>query len=491
MPRDLSRRRLLAGLAAGSGAALLGAMACSQRRPPRLVDDDLALFDLSEASRAVRRRAVSPVELTKACLARIERLDPRLNSFVTLTAEPALAAARHAEREIAGGRWRGPLHGIPIAIKDNLDTAGVRTTGGSGLFAERVPTEDAEVVRRFEQAGAVLLGKLNLHELGMGSTSAISHFGPVRNPWNRERMSGGSSGGPAAAVAAGLCFGAPGTDTGGSIRIPAACCGIVGLKPTYGVVSTRGVLPLSLSFDCVGPLARTVADAAWLFRAMTDHPVTRTFDPDSPPPTSGLRVGVLRTDDTALCDRPADAEVQLALEAALDVLRPLVAEVRGAELAAPNLGAIVDAEAYTFHAPYLEATPELYDPRTREALLAGRAIDADELRRLLGELARYRATISEAFARVDLMVVPTLTEAPLALRDAVDPFAGAACTFAFSIGGLPALSLPCGFTRSGLPIGLTIAGPPLAEPRILALALAYERATPWHRRRPPLGQEER
>jgi len=219
----------------------------SQRGASQQKPDDLAALSLSDAAELLRARKVSPVELTNACLARIERLNPVLNAFITVTADQALGEARAAESEIVRGRRRGLLHGIPVALKDLFDTAGVRTTAGSAVFADRVPSQDAEVVRRLKQAGAVLVGKLNMHEFAYGDTSAQSHFGPVRNPWNRQHIAGGSSGGSAAAIAARLCYGALGSDTGGSIRQPSAYCGIVGLKPTYGLVSTAGVVPLSWS----------------------------------------------------------------------------------------------------------------------------------------------------------------------------------------------------------------------------------------------------
>ncbi|WP_165393342.1 amidase [Rivibacter subsaxonicus] len=429
---------------------------------------------------------LSPLQLTHACLARVARIDPALNSFITVTAEQALADARLAEAELSAGHWRGPLHGIPIALKDNIDTGGVRTTAGSEVFVERIPGEDAEVVQRLKAAGAVILGKLNLHEFSGGTTSAISHFGSVHNPWDPARTAGGSSGGSAAAVAASLCFGAVGTDTGGSIRIPAACCGIVGFKPSFGVVSSRGVVPVSTSFDHVGPLCRSVADAILMLRAMTDHPLVAALEPEALPPVSRLRIGVFHAPGS-LCDAPIEAEVQAALDAALGVLRSLVAEVREAELPMPEqLGRLIDAEAYAFHAPTLAQMPERYDPRTRDMLLAGRDIPIAEEARLRGDLARHRAAIHEAFAKVDLVVLPTLPGLPLPLAEAREPFALNACTFAFSLGGLPSISLPCGFSRSGLPIGLQIGGPPLADARVLALAQAYEQATDWHRRRPTL-----
>src|SRR5579872_5512778 len=235
-----------------------------------------------EVSDDLRQRKVSPVELTQACLRQIEKLNPVLNAFITVTAEAALAHARVAETEIQDGHWRGPLHGVPLALKDLIDTAGVRTTAATAMFKDRIPTEDAEVVRRLQRAGAVLLGKQNLHECAYGGSSLISYFGEVRNPWNPAHIAGGSSGGSAASVAAGLCFGAIGTDTAGSVREPASQCGIVGLKPTYGRISVRGVIPLSASLDHIGPLARTVADAAVLLQAIAGYDLEDPYSANRP-----------------------------------------------------------------------------------------------------------------------------------------------------------------------------------------------------------------
>ena len=246
--------------------------------------DDRTGLTLSEASQLVRSKKVSPVELTRECLSRIERLNPKLNAFITVTADSALAEARQAEAEIQRDRWRGPLHGIPIALKDLVDTAGVHTTAGSGVFKDRVPTEDAEIVRRLKAAGAVFLGKLNLQEFAYGGSSAISHFGPVHNPWNLDYSPGGSSGGSAVAVAARLCFAAIGTDTGGSIRQPSAYCGVVGLKPTYGRVSTSGIIPLSWSLDHVGPITRTAMDAALMLEVIAGYDPQDTTSIDAPVP---------------------------------------------------------------------------------------------------------------------------------------------------------------------------------------------------------------
>src|SRR5690242_5455338 len=277
---------------------------------------DLALLDLTQPSQSVQTREVSTVDLTEACLARIEKLDGRLKAYITVTAESALEEARRAEAEIMRGEWKGPLHGIPLAVKDLAETAGVRTTAASKVLEHYVPSEDAEVVRRLRLAGAVLLGKLNLHEFAYGGSGIIGHFGPVRNPWNKEHVTGGSSSGSAAAVAAFLCYGAIGTDTAGSIRLPAACCGIVGLKPTYGLVSTRGVIPLSWSLDHVGPMARTAADVALMLQAIAAYDPQDIYCRKFPPvyypsaieeKTAALRLGMARD-----FWNDADEEIKLA-----------------------------------------------------------------------------------------------------------------------------------------------------------------------------------
>src|SRR5579864_8829434 len=285
---------------------------------------------ITELAHRIRRREVSPVEITQECLERIERLNPGLNAFITVTAESALAQARLAEGEILRGEWRGPLHGVPVALKDLIDTAGVRTTAASAVYKDRVPGQDAEVVRRLRQAGAVVVGKNNLHEFAYGGSSLVSYFGDVHNPWDVGRIAGGSSGGSAAAVVAGMAYAAIGTDTAGSIREPAALCGCVGLKPTYGRVSSRGVIPLSLSLDHVGPLAANVADAAIMLQAIAGYDPADVTSADVPAAdysfavqesAKGLRVGVPREcffDDL-------DAEVSAALEHALSGIRTMVA----------------------------------------------------------------------------------------------------------------------------------------------------------------------
>lgn len=454
---------------------------------------DLTSLSLQEASRLVRNKAVSPVDLTRACLERIQRLNPTLNAFITVTAQQALAQAHELEKERQRGRWRGPLHGIPIALKDNIDTEGVRTTAASALFANRIPTEDAEVVRRLKAAGAVIVGKLNMHEFAHGTTSAISHFGPVHNPWKLDRIACGSSGGSAAAVAAGLCYGAIGTDTGASVRLPAACCGIVGLKPTYGLVSARGVIPDSWSFDHVGPMCRTVTDTALLLSAIVG------YDPNEAPvidaPRQNYLIGLhARTRSFRLGIPPApfyenlDPEIEAAVRKALAVLSLLTAESNEIKLPpTPDLfSSVADAEAYAFHASYLAKTPELYNAETRRVLQVGAKVSMAEYMQGRRDLDRMRRIIGKVFTNVDLLVTPTMPKPPLTIAECREAFQMPANTGEFNIYGLPSISIPCGFTNAGLPIGLQISGPRLGEAKVFALAHAYEQATDWHRRRPLL-----
>ena len=460
--------------------------------------DDLTALSLWDTGELVRARKVSPVELTNACLARIERLNPVLNAFITVTADRALADAKAAEEEIARGRRRGPLHGIPIALKDLFDTAGVRTTAASAVFADRVPSQDAEVVRRLNQAGAVVVGKTNMHEFAYGDTSAQTHFGPVHNPWDQQRISGGSSGGSAAAVAARLCYGALGSDTGGSIRQPAAYCGIVGLKPTYGRVSTVGVVPLSWSLDHVGPMCRSVADAAVLLQPIAGYDPADINSVDAATPdyskalrqkVSGLRIGVPR----AVFYEGLDPEIEHAVTEALQVLRGLTASTRDVELPAYRTLPVVGAEAYAFHAQYFTKTPELYQSATRARIEGGSRVSASAYIEGRRELDRLRRAVAAVFSNVDLLATPTAPILPQTVEEAVNspyvPQPGGVApslrnTQPFDIYGLPTISIPCGFSRTGLPIGLQISGPRLGESQVLALAHAYEQATEWHRRAP-------
>jgi aspartyl-tRNA(Asn)/glutamyl-tRNA(Gln) amidotransferase subunit A len=477
----MNRRNFLAASLAGAGRFALAETS------------DLTGMTLKQASDSIRAKKVSSVDLTRACLARIQKLQPVLNSYITVIADQALADARRLDDELQRGKWRGPLHGVPIALKDNIDTAGVRTTGASELFKGRVPAEDAEVAHRLRNAGAVLLGKLNLHEFAYGGTSAVTHFGPVHNPWDPTLTPGGSSGGPGAAVAADLCFASIGTDTAGSIRIPASYCGIVGLKPTYGRVSIRGIIPVSWSLDHAGPMCRTVEDTAILLNLIAGYdPLdTTTLDVAVPDyvralhaPTSKLRLGTSRKpffDDL-------NPDVGKAVEAALAVLAHLTANRIDVNLPPPaDSGPVIRAEAYTYHEPWITKTPELYDGPVRNSILSGANVKVEAYANALRELARSRREIRKVFDSVDLLVLPTMAEPPFKVEVGLTRNVSARNTLPFDVYGIPMISIPCGFTSAGLPIGLQIAGAPWAESNVLSLAHAYEQATEWHNRHPMLG----
>jgi aspartyl-tRNA(Asn)/glutamyl-tRNA(Gln) amidotransferase subunit A len=450
------------------------------------------LETIAELVPRLRRKEVSPVELTRACLDRIEQLNPSLNAFITISAESALAEARAAESEISRGDWRGPLHGIPVALKDLIDTGGTRTTAASALFEHRVPAQDAEVVRRLRQAGAVILGKNNLHEFAYGGSSLVSFFDDVHNPWNVRHIAGGSSGGSAAAVTAGLCYAAIGTDTAGSIREPAALCGCVGIKPTYGRVSARGVIPLSWSLDHVGPLTATVGDAAIVLQAIAGYDLLDVGSADVPVAdyvsrlddgTEKLRVGIPR----AHFYDGLDSEVGAAMEEALIVLATLVADVWDVQIEVSNDRTVQAAESFAYHAENVTRTPELYQPETLRRIRSGENISAADYIQRRRELEGERRRAYEFFAEVDLLVTPTMPIPAPAIADLrKDPSALRPAelillrnTRPFNVWGLPAISVPCGFTRSGLPIGLQIAGPHWREDLVLRLAKAFESVTEW------------
>jgi aspartyl-tRNA(Asn)/glutamyl-tRNA(Gln) amidotransferase subunit A len=481
-PHPHSRREFLAAAIVTAGAA----------RPAFAESQDLAGLTLKKASELLRRKAATPVDLTEACLKRIEQYNPKLNAFITITREQALAGAREMAEEQRRGKWRGPLHGIPIALKDNIDTAGIRTTGASEVFKDRIPAEDAEVARRLKSAGAILLGKLNMHEFAYGTTSAVTYFGPVHNPWALDRIPGGSSGGSAAAVSADLCLAALGTDTGGSVRIPASFCSVVGFKPTYGRVSIRGVIPLSWSLDHVGPIAKTVEDAAILLDAIAGYDQLDPTSYDAPVsnyaraialPVSKLRLGVPR----APYFDGLDPDVQKAVEAAMEVLHKLTAGARDVTLP-PVAGLnLIGPEAYAFHAKWIAETPEKYQPATRAILLRSADSKAPAYADSLHRVYLLRREIKQAFGTVDLLITPTMPIPPVTIAASATLSASTRNTSPFDVYGLPTISIPCGFTSAGLPIGLQISGAPFAESTVLALAHAYEQATDWHTRRPPLS----
>ncbi|HEV8427796.1 MAG TPA: amidase [Pyrinomonadaceae bacterium] len=451
-------------------------------------------FTIAEASELLRRKQISPVELTRNCLARIERLNPSINAFITVMHESALAEARAAEAEINSGSWRGPLHGIPIGIKDLIDTAGVKTTCASALFADRVPTEDAHIVQLLQRAGAVLLGKQNLQEFAYGGTSTSSYFGPVRNPWDTQRIAGGSSGGSAAAVATGMCFAAIGTDTGGSVREPAAFCGIVGLKPTYGRVSARGVFPLSPSLDHVGPLCRNVRDTALMLEVIAGYDKLDITSVEWPVDsyTSGLtqatksRVGIVRH---PFFDN-LDNDIATAIEEALKQISNISSDMVDIDLP-PTPTAVQAPEVYAIHAKTFAESPELYGRWIRERLKQAALVDTISYIEARQHLDRVRRSIEEVFLKVDFLITPTTPVPPISIDEALnmspDP-AGELWlrnTRPFNAYGLPTISLPCGFTRDGLPIGLQISAARFSETKLLSFAFEYEQAPGWDKRTPP------
>jgi aspartyl-tRNA(Asn)/glutamyl-tRNA(Gln) amidotransferase subunit A len=494
---ELSRRQFLS---ATSGAV---ASLAASRQVPATPADDLAYLSIFELSELIRKKKISPVEVTRSTVHRIEMLNPILNAYITVTAEQALKSAQEAEREIQQGKWRGPLHGVPISLKDLVDTLGVKTTAGSALFKDRVPTSDAEVVRRLKAAGAVLVGKTNMHEFAYGGTSVVSHFGPVHNPWNPDYIAGGSSGGSASAVAAGMCYGSIGSDTGGSIRQPCACCGLVGLKPTYGLVSTRGAIPLSWSVDHLGPMTRTVADAAILLQVIAgydpDEITSASIKVEDYPaglrlPVSKIRLGIAR--DFFFQD--LHPEIDAAAGQAIRVLEELTSgkarDVKLDPAAVDQIRITVRAaEAYAYHAAYLKTNTSLYEPYTLQRIETGAGISTPEYLQARRQLEQARRESAHIFETVDAFITPTTQIPTLSIAEVpVEPPAAIAIekplmrnTSPLDGYGLPTISIPCGFTRSGLPIGLQISGALGADALVLRLAHAYEQATKWHLKHPP------
>jgi aspartyl-tRNA(Asn)/glutamyl-tRNA(Gln) amidotransferase subunit A len=487
---------------ASSLVAIAAAPRLVARQPAvRPAAADLAWLSLAEAAELVRSRKVSPVELTTACLERVATYNPKLNAFITITRDAALAQAKVLEAEAAAGRLRGPLHGVPVALKDNIDTAGVRTTAASAVFDDRVPSEEAEVARRLGAAGAVMLGKLNLHEFANGGTSATSYYGPVRNPWALDRNPGGSSGGSAAAVAAGLCYGALGTDTGGSIRTPASYCGIVGLKPTYGLVSIRGIVPLVFSLDHCGPMTRTVGDAALMLQVLAGYDrldiasvehAAEDYVAAARTPVKGLRIGVARV---PFFDH-LDADVATAIESAVRTLSTLTGTTPRDVVLPSTAPTMLQGEMYAYHEPLFAKMAQRYQIPTRRNLQNGREAKAADYIRARWALDLMRRTIDDSFTDVDVVVLPTRRRTPRTVDAALEREEKDVPrnpelenTGQFNAYGIPAISVPCGFTTAGLPVGLMIAGPRFSEGRVLALARAYEAATDWHRRRPPLAPD--
>jgi aspartyl-tRNA(Asn)/glutamyl-tRNA(Gln) amidotransferase subunit A len=458
--------------------------------------DEIFYATIRELGTRYRKRELSPVEVTQALLARIERLDPVLHAFVTLTADRALADARAAEEALGRGDGRALL-GIPVAHKDIYLTRGIRTTGGSALLADWIPEDESTCVRRWREAGTVLLGKLITHEFAFGIQFPGHRFPAARNPWNLDHVPGGSSSGSGAALAAGLVSGATGSDTGGSIRGPAAFCGIAGLKPTYGRVSRAGVLTLSWTLDHTGPMARTVEDCAYLLQAMAGH------DPADPASSRvpvddylaplardirGVKIGVPR----AYFFEGLDPEIERAFEEALETLRRLGAEVRDVQI--PSLHAthsfllILMAEAFAYHERDIRQHPELYGDVLRERILAGALVTASEYtqaQRIRAQICRETADVLRG---VDVLVTPTALKPATPFAVAHDPELAFPKSNMppFNLTGLPTLAVPCGFSSSGLPLSLQVSGRPFEEGTVLRVGHAYEQATTWHTRRPPV-----
>lgn len=465
----------------------------------------LAFLPIAELARLVAKRKVLPVQLVEIALARIARLNPRLNAYLTVVEEGARSAARKAQREIRGGRYRGPLHGIPVSLKDNIWTRGVRTTAGSKVLREFVPAEDATVASRLRRAGAILLGKTNLHEFAYGVTTENPHYGPARNPWAPERTPGGSSGGSAAAVAAGMCWASLGSDTGGSIRIPAALCGIVGLKPTRGRVSCHGVVPLARTLDHVGPLARTVPDAAIMLHTIAGRDPRDPFAIARPVPAyprelrrplGKARLGWPRD---YFFDR-VDEEIRRALEQAAREFERLGASME--EVSLPHLGewveptdliALVEARNDHEAAGYFPARAAEYGEDVRKRLEKGGEVRAADYVRALALRQQAQKEFAAVFARVEAILAPTVPIAAPPIGQKVVSIGGEQESVRAALlrmnrpanfAGIPAISLPCGFTREGLPLGLQLLGRAWDEARLLRIAYAYEQATEWHNRHP-------
>lgn len=442
----------------------------------------ISQITIEEFGRRLRAGATSAAEMTDACLRRIETDDPRLNAYILVTADAARRQAREADRELASGRDRGPLHGVPISIKDLIDVCGTPTTAASRLRLNHVASDDAPVIRNLRRAGAVILGKTNLHEFAFGTTSEDSAFGLVRNPHDTTRSPGGSSGGSAVSVAAGMALASLGTDTGGSIRIPSAACGVVGLKPTYREISTEGVVPLSWSFDHVGPIARTVADASLVYRALMGAA------PSSPKPSRGstapIRIGVLG----GYFFEFLDDDVRARVEEAVERLRSAGAQVDDVEIShasdiVPVYLHISLPESAAYHARALDEHPEMYTVPVRQRLESGRYVLAEDYVRAQNGREWLRAEVDRALAGRDVLALPALTIPAPVIGAAVAPVGTARMpvrnlmlrlTQLFNMTGHPAISIPCGVTSEGLPCGFQLVGSCGQTEALLCTALACE-----------------
>jgi aspartyl-tRNA(Asn)/glutamyl-tRNA(Gln) amidotransferase subunit A len=460
-------------------------------------NDELTISNLAPL---IRRRKVSPVELTNFLLNRIQHLQPVINAYITITPEIAISQAKKAEKEIIQGKYRGALHGIPISVKDLFYTSGIRTTAGSQILKRYIPKENAAAVDRLLESGCILLGKTNLHEFAYGATNINPHYGPVHNPWNVAHISGGSSGGSAASVVSAQTVASLGTDTGGSIRIPAAACGCVGLKPSYGRVSLKGVIPLAGSLDHAGPLSRCVMDAALLFEAIAGRDPWAPYSGKTALSTikkniKGLRIGIPKQ----YFFSRLQPDVRQAVSAALAIFEQLGAGIceinlKGMGLTASLAADITAGEAFAYHAKWLNRDPQKYGEDLRSRLELSRNMSALTYIHAQRERAEYAEMMEQALDSVQLLLTPTLpVTAPRIdeeyvrmgkVRADIRPIL-LSLTRPANLSGLPALSLPCGFSSEGLPIGLQLIGRRCDELTILRAGYAYESATSWHNRFPP------
>lgn len=446
------------------------------------------MLRLAEAASQIRERKLSSLELTRGCLAPIAKLDSQLNAFITVTEDLAFEQAGQADAEVASGHWRGPLHGIPIALKDLIDVAGIKTTAGSDQFRNRIATEDAAVVRQLKAAGAVIVGKNNLQEFAFGGSGMISAFGPTRNPWDLTRVSGGSSSGSAAAVAAGMCVAALGTDTAGSVRDPAALCGLVGYRPSAGVWKMDGIIPLRKSFDTVGLLTQTAEDAQLMFGALASDLAHAELTP-----IEQIRVGVAR--DGFFDDLEPD--IAKCIDEALGIVRSFAASISEVTIEVGIKWTDFDVEILEYHHQMLADSPELYQPGTLARLKACSRIPPAEFEQAQRELAGARSVAEKIFDLVDVVLTPTCLVAAPKVSDLetmsdkdlrayeVRKLLGNAAPFSLLF--WPSVSVPCGFTREGLPVGLQISARPGADALVLEVARAFEQATDWHKRSPAIA----
>jgi len=461
---------------------------------------DPAWLTLAAAGELIRTRKLSPVEYTESLLARIDRVDPKLDAFIRLMPEEALAAARRAEAEIAAGDWKGPLHGVPYALKDIIDVEGVPTTAHSKVLQDNIARRDATVTAKLRQAGGVLLGKLSTHEFAIGGPSFDLPWPPARNPWNPSHHPGGSSSGSGAGVAAGLFPAALGTDTGGSVRNPASCCGIVGMKATYGRVSRAGVVPLSFSLDHVGPMTRTAEDNAILLNLIAGHDAADPaaaraavpdFRADLGKGVKGLKIGIVRHFHTR--DLIADPEMTQSIEDAVDILTRLGAEVR--EIEVPSLDAyaavnriVLWSEAYAIHETWLKERPEDYGALCRERVMGGAFLRAAEYIQALRARARLTRAFNEAIVGFDAVIAASAMEPACEIEDTetVNRTYPRQARTPFNVTGNPAVAVPTGFSSGGMPLSMQIVGKYFDEAMLYRIAHAYEQATGWTERHPAL-----